>query len=303
MLEKQPAIKTVRQAIANLPQPASLFSGLRLSSSFAPDNIIFFRRTHTQAMSPEGVSNNFHHRFELVVVLDKGGPIRIGNGSHDLQPGDAALIFPNQFHHYLDIERGALDWLFITFECSRSETLNQLMNTPRQLDEKCLEILKRISEIYLASQEEGRDTLLISYDLGQLLRRMCELPLISDDCMNTHSSDDTRDVLLEKINAYVRSNLNRKITLADLAENLGYSVSHMRAVFRDRLGFSLGRYIRESQLSEAAKLLQYSKLNVTEIATRTSFNSLFAFSRAFKAAYGMSPKAYSKIFGQDKNGA
>lgn len=301
MPENNPVINSVRQAIIELPQPASLFSGLRLSASFAPDNIILFRRTHTQALSPEGVSNNFHHRFELVVVLDKGGPIRIGNGSHILQPGDAALIFPNQFHHYLDIERGAMDWLFITFECSLSDALNPLLNTPRQLSDECLKILQRISEMYQSSIPEGRETLQISHDLGQLLLQMCKMPLIPSDRMNTHSSDDTRDVLLEKINAYVRSNLNRKITLADLASNLGYSVSHMRAVFRDRLGVSLGRYIRESQLSEAAKLLQYSKLNVTEIATRTSFNSLFAFSRAFKAAYGMSPKAYSKIFGQDKS--
>lgn len=278
--------------------PASLFSGMRLEHSFAPDNIIFFKRTHTRALAPEGVSNNYHHRFELVVVLDRGGPVRVGNATHVLSPGESILIFPHQFHHYMDVEQGELEWLFITFRCTESELLWSLRDSPRILDEESLELLARIAELYVGYTQPGLEALCVAHDLGQLLLRMRDLPPIPKERMNTHSTDDSRDVLLEKINEYVRANLNRKLTLADLAEDLGYSVSHMRAVFRDRLGVSLGRYIRESQLSEAAKLLQRTNLSVTEIARRTSFNSLFAFSRAFKAAYGMSPKAYSKTIGR-----
>lgn len=254
-----------------------------------------FRRTHTQAFAPEGVSNNFHHRFELVVVLEKRGPIRVGNGTHRLEPGEAALIFPNQFHHYMDVEKGEMEWLFITFECSSPATIDKLRDTPRVLDAASLELLQRIAKIYYKAFRSGEQTLILSHDLGQLLRGMCELPSIAADRMNIHSTDDVRDVLLERINAYVRANLSRRLTLSELGSALGYSESHMRAVFRDRLGVSLGRYIRESQLSVAAHLLQTTELSVTEIANRTSFNSLFAFSRAFKGAYGMSPKAYSRM--------
>lgn len=293
------SIFDVRRAIKGLNPPASLFAGLRLSSSFAPDNIIFFKRTHTSALAPEGVNNNFHHRFELVVVLDRGGPVRVGNVSHVLEPGESILIFPNQFHHYMDVEAGELEWLFITFRCTESDLLRSLRDTPKVLNEESLHLLSRISQLYVHHEPPGPETLFIAHDLGRLLLGMLELPKIPVTRRDTHSTDDSRDVLLEKINAYVRANLNRKLTLEDLARDLGYSASHMRAVFRERLGVSLGRYIRESQLSEAAKLLQRTDLKVTEIARQTSFNSLFAFSRAFKLAYGMSPKAYSKKFGQD----
>lgn len=293
------SISNIRHAIRGLAPPASLFSGIRLSSSFAPDNIIFFKRTHTSALAPEGVSNNFHHRFELVVVLDRGGPVRVGNGTHALRPGESILIFPNQFHHYLDVKKGELEWFFITFRCTESALLNSLKDSPRVLDRECLDLLARIAAMYVNQVKPGPEALFIAHDLGRILLRMRDLPLISSDRINAHSTDDSRDVLLRKINAYVRDNLNRKLSLEELARDLGYSASHMRAVFRERLGVSLGKYIRESQLSEAAKLLQRTNLNVTEIAERTSFNSLFAFSRAFKAAYGMSPKTYSKTFGQD----
>jgi len=96
----------------------------------------------------------------------------------------------------------------------------------------------------------------------------------------------------------VRENLHRAVTIGDLAEELGYSVSHLRAVFRDRLGVSLGRYMRESRLSEAAKLLQNSEFNVGEIGERCGFESLYAFSRAFRKAYGLPPRSYRQLVQQ-----
>lgn len=61
----------------------------------------------------------------------------------------------------------------------------------------------------------------------------------------------------------------KPIAIGDLAESPGYSVSCLRAVFREWLGVSLGKYIRESRLSEAAQLLQDPSLKVTEVAERT----------------------------------
>ena len=113
--------------------------------------------------------------------------------------------------------------------------------------------------------------------------------------IDIHSSDDVRDVILESINRYVRANLSRAVTISDIAEELGYSVSHLRAVFRDRLGVSLGKYIRESRLSEAAQLLQSGTLTVSDIGERCGFESLYAFSRAFRKAYGIPPRSYRQL--------
>jgi AraC family transcriptional regulator of arabinose operon len=53
--------------------------------------------------------------------------------------------------------------------------------------------------------------------------------------------------------------------------------------------------MRESRLSEAAKLLQNSELNVSEIGEKCGFESLYAFSRAFRKAYGIPPRAYRHL--------
>jgi AraC-like DNA-binding protein len=284
--------------LKKLPPPASLFSGARIDQSFAPDNIIFFQRTDTSKLRPEGVSTNYHHRFELISVFERPAPVRIDRSSYELHPGEGALIFPNQFHHFLDVEKGELDWLFITFECRHSDRLDALRDTPRMYDEHAQELLAQLINEYVAPRRGTRDNLFISYTLASLLDHLTTLPLISEQRRDIHSSDDLRDVILEKINRHVREHLDKAISIGDLAQALGYSVSHLRAVFRDRLGVSLGRYMRESRLSEAAKLLQSSEANVSEIGERCGFESLYAFSRAFRKAYGLPPRAYRQLVQQ-----
>jgi len=288
----------LKRHLRKLSDPPSLFTGAQIEQSFAPDNIIVFQRTNLSGIQPKGVSVNYHHRFELVTVLESAAPLRIDRTSYLLHPGEGALICPNQFHHFMDVEKAHFDWLFITFECRHPEPILALRDNPRIYDNEALELLGQVVGEYVSPRREQRDHLFLSYTLGRLLEHLITLPTISSERRDIHSSDDLRDQILEKINRHVRENLHRAISIGDLAEALGYSVSHLRAVFRDRLGVSLGRYMRESRLSEAAKLLQGSELNVSEIGEKCGFESLYAFSRAFRKAYGLPPRAYRQLIQQ-----
>ncbi len=287
--------QTLRRLLRDIHEPASLFSGMTIQQSLAPENIIVFKRTDTTLLKPEGVSVNFHHRFELVTVLDTAAPARIDRVTYELHPGECALIFPNQFHHFMDVARTRMDWLFITFELKNPELIRALQNSPRVMDAKGLQMLQALVEEFVQPKHGPRDTLEISFLLSRVLLRLRECPQVPAERRDIHSSDDVRDVILESINKYVRANLGRAVTISNIAEELGYSVSHLRAVFRDRLGVSLGKYMRESRLSEAAQLLQQSEFNVSEIGEQCGFESLYAFSRAFRKAYGFPPRTYRQL--------
>ncbi len=288
----------IRSALASLKRPTTFFAGVSLHASLAPDNILFFRQTDTRAFAPEGVTDNFHHRFELVLVLEKGGPVRIGETSYQLAPGEAALIFPNQFHHYMDVEPGPMQWLFITFELADPRPLRPLRDRPRRLPPSAPPLIARLLHEYTAPCTpggEGPDGVALSYFLAQFLREMLAAPPIARERRDIHATDQARDLLLEKINHYVRSHLSETVTIGSLADGIGYSASYVRSVFRNRLGVSLGRYIRQSRLSVAARLLKEEReSSIADVARRAGFSSLFSFSRAFKNAYGCSPRSYAK---------
>jgi AraC family transcriptional regulator of arabinose operon len=55
-------LPAIKKALKKLEAPTSLFNGIRIEQSFAPDNILLFRRTDAASLRPECVSNNYHHR-------------------------------------------------------------------------------------------------------------------------------------------------------------------------------------------------------------------------------------------------
>jgi AraC-like DNA-binding protein len=289
----KPPHDVLREHIRELPLAGEISDGLRSHDSLAPDNITFFRRGDQAPKKAEGVSSNYHHRFELALVAGGTGPVRIDQTSYLLQPHDTTLIFPNQFHHYLDPAAG--EWLFLTFEIRSPETIQALRDSPRTLDDAGVALVGQLLGEFLHPAGSAPDTLAISYQLSRLLRHLVDRPEIPGEQRNIHAGTNARDVILEKINAYIREHLSQSVTISDIALELGYSVSHLRAVFRDRLGVSLGRYMRESRLSAAAQLLQRSNYNVSEIGERCGFESLYAFSRAFRKAYGIPPRAYRQL--------
>ncbi len=295
-------IQSLRHLMRAIPPPASYFSGLEIEQALAPQNIIFFQRRDSGALRPAGVSANFHHRFELVTVLETAAPVRIDRTTYALHPGECALIYPNQFHHFMDVPKARLEWLFVTFELQNPAAIQPLKDSPRVLDKKGLRLIERLVCEFVGSRDGGRDTLAISYLLSRLLLHLRECETLPEERRDLHSSDNVRDLILEGINRYVRKHLNESVTIADLAEELGYSISHLRAVFRDRLGISLGRYMRESRLSEAAQLLQTSELSVSEIGERCGFESIYAFSRAFRKAFGFPPRNYRQMVQEGRVG-
>ncbi|MFO7726224.1 MAG: AraC family transcriptional regulator [Oceanipulchritudo sp.] len=295
-LQNQTLIGEIHALATQIEPPRNFFHGLKLRESFSPDNILLFCHKSKRDFHPEGVTNNYHHRHVLVFVVKNGGPGRIGDHTHLLEEGNAVLIFPNQFHHFMDLEGQDLEWLFITFELPYNDPIRGLRDTPRLLDQETYIQLKKVLEVHRGlAKGELLSVSTLSDLVTDILFRMLVLPVIPEERRNIHFTDATRDVLLEKINTIVRENLHRQLTVADLAAEMGYSVSYLRTIFRNRLGISLGRYIRESRLSRAAELLQTEDMSISEIAEKCGFESLCAFSRSFKNAYGMSPKVYGEM--------
>lgn len=68
-----------------------------------------------------------------------------------------------------------------------------------------------------------------------------------------------------------------------------YSTPHMYRVFRAVVGMGIKEYIRARRLSIAAEELLQGRRKVIDLAFDLRWSSPEAFSRAFKAAYGLSP--------------
>lgn len=100
---------------------------------------------------------------------------------------------------------------------------------------------------------------------------------------------------MRRLDDYIREHLSEDLSLHDLAMLLGISVRHLSRVVRQEKGVSLHRWIADYRLSEARRLLSETDLPIQEVARRSAFRSLAAFSTAFRAASGFAPSEYRRL--------
>lgn len=97
---------------------------------------------------------------------------------------------------------------------------------------------------------------------------------------------------LERALRFIADNLDRPLTVAEIARAAHMSEYHFHRVFHAVLGESVGRYVTRRTLETAALRLAYDRaVPVTTVALESGYSSTSNFSKAFSAHFGCSPTA------------
>jgi transcriptional regulator GlxA family with amidase domain len=91
-------------------------------------------------------------------------------------------------------------------------------------------------------------------------------------------------------------NLDRPLTLADLAEHAHMSLRTFARRFNEEVGMSPGRWLIQQRLGRARHLLESTDLAVDEIAGQVGFAGGTSLREHLHAAIGVSPLAYRRTF-------
>jgi len=98
---------------------------------------------------------------------------------------------------------------------------------------------------------------------------------------------------MEQCREYISKNLHEDITASSLADLFGYSFYHFCHVFKSSSGISVGEYLRDVRLSQAAVDIMNGS-SVTEAALAAGFETPSGFDRAFRRRFSMNPTEYRK---------
>ena len=89
----------------------------------------------------------------------------------------------------------------------------------------------------------------------------------------------------------IERNLDRNLSLGDLAAACGVSPWHLSHAFTERVGRPITGYMRSRRLSFAAEALAAGAPDILDLALASGYNSHEAFSRAFKVLLGATPES------------
>ena len=93
---------------------------------------------------------------------------------------------------------------------------------------------------------------------------------------------------------YIRSHLNEKLNIEEIADEVGLSKYHFAREFKKVTGFTIVSYINTLRCRKAKKLLQKNEQSIHEIALKCGFENDSYFSKTFKKHMGLLPSEYIK---------
>ncbi|AYF79340.1 AraC family transcriptional regulator [Nocardia yunnanensis] len=101
---------------------------------------------------------------------------------------------------------------------------------------------------------------------------------------------------LEAVLTWLRENLARDLTLADIAEQAGTSTRTLIRHFRDQTGTTPLQWLHRARIRQAQHLLETTQHSVERIGRQVGFGSPTAFRDRFKRTTGVSPQTYRRTF-------
>ena len=92
----------------------------------------------------------------------------------------------------------------------------------------------------------------------------------------------------------LKNNLEKNISIKDIAKMLNYSESYAEKIAKKILGGSFKKTVIAHRLDKACDLLYDTDYSIEFISEQCGFNTTRAFYKQFSKAFGISPSQYRK---------
>ena len=113
---------------------------------------------------------------------------------------------------------------------------------------------------------------------------------------DTSQSNDT----LREIITYVNEHYTEKLSLEEVANQVGFSREYFCRFFKQHMGITFLRYLNEVRISHAGRLLMNTDMSISEVMSESGFTNQTIFNRLFKEIYGMTPRQARNTSVEDK---
>lgn len=106
----------------------------------------------------------------------------------------------------------------------------------------------------------------------------------------------TSDAPISNLMDWIRSDLQRPITIKDMADKAAVSTRTLHRSFMDCTGLTPYDWLLGERVAYSKELLESSRVRLSEVVEKTGFGSEESFRRHFRNLVGVSPTSYRKQF-------
>ncbi len=100
---------------------------------------------------------------------------------------------------------------------------------------------------------------------------------------------------LRRATDFVHDNFQSTVTLGEIANVAGVHSAHLSRVFRQKMGCTVGEYVRRLRFEFASQQLLSTERPLCEVANEAGFADQSHFHRLFRSKMGLTPYTYRKL--------
>ena len=236
--------------------------------------------------------------FELTIVNNGKGSIITNGEETAIHAGEIYLSFPCDIHEIRANLHDKLEYDFFSFYCTDERlkadlkliTQNYRSGAQRIFqDSKISQLIEyAISEFFSKEQPYFDNTLtdIFHLILLYLIRDFNDIPQNTANVSNP-------EILCFQVMSYIDTHIYKLKNLEELAPKFNYNYGYLSGLFKRTTGKTLSEYHQNRKMETGKALVLENKKSIGEIAEMLGYN-LYSFSKAFKKAYGTSPKTMQK---------
>lgn len=248
---------------------------------------------------------HFHPEIELLYVNKGFGKRHIGNHVSYFNNSQLLLIGSNLPHNgFTDgmttngketLVQFRPDFLGTHFfDVPEMKAINKLFERAKKGILFNIETKKAVGpKIEALIEYEGFDRIIKVLEVLQELALTEEYRVLNSEGFDFETEpQDTAKI--DKIYKYVNANFKEHISLDDIANEVSMTVPAFCRYFKRVTGKTFTQLVNEYRIVHATKLLNESKLGITDICFESGFNNFSHFNKLFKQVIGKSASSYRK---------
>ncbi len=233
----------------------------------------------------------------ILIYCSKGrGWIETDNKCNYLKENSFLIIPAHTPHTYGADELNPWSIYWIHFKGIKTEMFSSIYNKLIQIDDaensRIDYRLKIFDEMY-KNLEMGYSTDNLEYVSLCFMHFMASLKYIRQFRAIKHNQEND---IIQACISFMRDNLDQKVSLQTIANQVGYSSNHLNVIFKESTSYTILEYFNQLKIQRACSLLQFTSNSIKEIAFNLNFYDQYHFSKAFKKEMEISPREYKKKY-------
>ena len=250
---------------------------------------------------------HYHDMYEIYLQLEGKRYVFYDNICYTLERGDIIIFKPFELHYAESRDSDFYERYVLNF---REEGLSKILTGEEKylLFEKLVPCVVRLNETrtkilydyFERTEKFSEKTGIFSEKL--MYSSLFQLLVYITECIEGERIIRGEAVAPQIIAAikYMNENYAQRLSLDDIAEAARMSKYHFSRRFKEVTGATVLEYLNNIRLTKVHNLLLKTEYTTEEIATATGFSSSVHLIRAFKAAYGMTPKSFRRANNGDE---